>query len=188
MNIKMTLLSDAIFGNGVSVPGEEDISVLLDDHGFPFYRGSTFKGVFREELTGYLIYTGKNESDAEKEVSRLLGRSGSDDAKNRLVFSDLLLSSYVRKEVIKEIGEDKKAEVRDAFTNIRTFTAIDQNGMVRDGSLRMARCVNKGLVFYGSISGIDPDDENIVKDTLGMIKWIGTMRNRGFGKVRIEEV
>ena len=50
MKIKMELLSDAIFGNGMSVPGGEDISVLRDMYGFPYYKGSTFKGVFREEL------------------------------------------------------------------------------------------------------------------------------------------
>ena len=32
MKIKMELLSDAIFGNGMSVPGGEDISVLRDFH------------------------------------------------------------------------------------------------------------------------------------------------------------
>ena len=30
MKIRMELLSDAIFGNGMSIPGGEDISVLKD--------------------------------------------------------------------------------------------------------------------------------------------------------------
>ena len=54
MKIKMTLLSDVVFGNGMSIPGQEDISVLVDGKGFPFYKGGTFKGVFREELERYL--------------------------------------------------------------------------------------------------------------------------------------
>ena len=48
MKIKMELLSDAIFGNGMSVPGGEDISVLRYIYCFTYYIGSTFKGVFRE--------------------------------------------------------------------------------------------------------------------------------------------
>ena len=48
VKIKMTLLSDTIFGNGVSIPGGEDISVLTDENGFPYYKGSSLKGVFRE--------------------------------------------------------------------------------------------------------------------------------------------
>ena len=50
MKIKMELISDAIFGNGASIPGGEDIAVLSDEYGFPYYKGGTFKGVFREEL------------------------------------------------------------------------------------------------------------------------------------------
>ena len=52
MKIKMELLSDVIFGNGMSVPGGEDISVLCDSNGFPYYKGGTLKGIFREELGG----------------------------------------------------------------------------------------------------------------------------------------
>ena len=61
MKIKMQLLSDVIFGSGVSVPGGEDISVLCDKDGFPYYKGSTFKGVFREELERYLQWTEEKE-------------------------------------------------------------------------------------------------------------------------------
>ena len=43
MKIKMELLSDTIFGNGMSVPGGEDISVLHDKHGFPYFKGTTLK-------------------------------------------------------------------------------------------------------------------------------------------------
>ena len=54
MKIKMELLSDAIFGNGMSVPGGEDISVLRDMYGFPYYKGSTFKGVFEKNYIDIL--------------------------------------------------------------------------------------------------------------------------------------
>ena len=185
MKIKMTLLSDAIFGNGISVPGEEDISVQLDDFGFPYYRGSTFKGIFREELTRYLKLTGM--ADPESYVSKLLGESGSDEAENRLVFSDFVLSPGVKKAAIEEIVAKNPVEIKEAVTNVRTFTALNDEGMVEKGSLRMARCINKGLVFYSSIDGVKKDDEDTIKNTLGMIKWIGTLRNRGFGKVKIEE-
>ena len=57
MKIKMELLSDTIFGNGMSIPGGEDISVLSDENGFPYYKGGTFKGIFREELERFLDWT-----------------------------------------------------------------------------------------------------------------------------------
>ena len=54
MKIKMELLSDAIFGNGMSVPGGEDISVLRDMYGFPYYKGSTFKEYFEKNYIDIL--------------------------------------------------------------------------------------------------------------------------------------
>ena len=42
------------------------------------------------------------------------------------------------------------------------------------------------MVFWGEITCLEKDKE-IVKETLGMIKWIGSMRNRGFGRVKITE-
>lgn len=44
--IEMTLLSDAIFGNGLSIPGGEDIATQMDDQGFPYLKGNTLKGIF----------------------------------------------------------------------------------------------------------------------------------------------
>ena len=188
MKIKMTLLSDAIFGNGISVPGEEDISVQCDAHGFPFYRGSTFKGVFREKLIQLMDFEGYDARQKDQEVVRLLGQPGSNLALQGLIFTDFTLSGHVRHRVIEEMGDGNSEEILQVLTNTRTFTALDENGMVKEGTLRVARCVNKGLVFYSSIDGVQPDDLERVRTTLGMIKWLGTMRNRGFGKVRVEEV
>ena len=182
MIIKMTLLSDAIFGNGLSIPGEEDISVLCDKEGFPYYKGGTFKGIFGEEMKRYLALTGSGQEMARK----FLGFGGNDQASDQLIFSDFTISEWVKKQVLKELSSNA-TEIKDALTNIRTFTAVDEEGMVKEGSLRMARCVNKGLVFYSKISGIQPGEEQLIKDVLRMVKWIGTLRNRGFGKVRIEE-
>jgi CRISPR-associated protein Csx10 len=49
----------------------------------------------------------------------------------------------------------------------------------------MARCVNKDLIFYGSVI-CEEDDEAQVRDVLSLMKWIGTMRNRGFGHIRVD--
>ena len=182
IKVKMKLLSDVIFGNGMSVPGAEDISVLHDSNGFPYYKGTTLKGVFREELERYLTWTG--ETDSEKVVDRLLGKSGDDKFSEKLVFNDLLLSEGVRAELLKEIGKNKPNTVLDCLTNLRTFTRINEDGVADTGSLRMARCVNEGLIFYGEIQ-CDSEDVHLVSKVLGLIKWIGTMRNRGFGNVCI---
>lgn len=184
----MHLLSDVIFGNGISVPSGEDISVLHDEQGFPYYKGGTLKGIFREELNRYLDWTMQGEDRETKiaeKMNQLLGSSGEDKENSaKLVFSDFTLSEYVKEKMLEEIGNQKE-KVLDTLTNLRTFTKIDENGIVSDGSLRSVRCVNKGLYFYSEVF-CAKEDEPIVKEVLALIKWIGTMRNRGFGKVKIE--
>lgn len=186
MKIKMELISDAIFGNGASIPGGEDIAVLSDEYGFPYYKGGTFKGVFREELNRYLNWTGLSKEEIENKVTELLGKSGDDSAveEHKLVFSDFCISDAVKECVIEETGQDNPQEILDSLTHLRTFISISEDGMVEKGSLRMARCVNRGLCFYSNISCRQEDGE-LVKEVLSLIKWIGTMRNRGFGKVKI---
>lgn len=189
MKIAMKLLSDTIFGNGESIPGAEDIAVLTDSFGFPYYKGGTFKGVFREELIRFLELSGSSDIEISRKVSDLLGNSGDDEnSSNKLVFSDLTISGNVKQIIAGEMGKERSLEITDLFTNVRTFTAIGENGIVSRGSLRMARCVNKGNVFYGEIL-CNQSEEELVKSVLGMIKYIGSMRNRGFGNVEIcEEV
>ena len=191
MKIKMTLLSDAIPGNGESVPGGEDISVLHDEQGFPYYKGGTLKGIFREELINHYAWTGASETDISAQTSRLLGSGGDDsDLPGKLRFSDLVLSEKVRQIIMKEqIGGKALSsdDILGALSYMRTFTAIDEGGMVKEGSLRYARCLKKGLIFYGEIRCASAD-EGLVREVLSQIKWIGTMRNRGFGRVRIEAI
>ena len=81
MKIRMQLISDVVFGNGESIPGGEDISILSDEHGFPYYKGGTFKGIFREELRNYLTWTMTEADKIDAQMKRLLG-ADSDDKQN----------------------------------------------------------------------------------------------------------
>ena len=76
LTIEMILESDAVFGNGLSIPGGEDIATQMDDQGFPYLKGNTVKGIFREELINLLSWTGKEKSEIEKTVCDLMGEGG----------------------------------------------------------------------------------------------------------------
>ena len=186
MKIKMELMSDAIFGNGMSIPGGEDISVLIDENGFPYYKGSTFKGVFRDESIKYLQWCGKTDKEIAEKIELWFGMNGDDRIinDNKLVFSDFKLSGNVRQMIKNEIKNP--TYILDSLSNLRTFTAIE-NEVVKDGSLRIARCIDRGLVFYSDVH-CDTSDETLIEEILGMIKWIGSMKSRGFGKVCISKV
>jgi CRISPR-associated protein Csx10 len=183
----MKLLSDVVFGNGESVPGGEDIAVLYDTYGFPYYKGSTFKGIFREELDRYLIWNGFDESERKKKTRELLGKSGDDEfSDGKIVFSDFHLSDAVRTNIIKELGYERRQDILDALTHLRVFTSIDEKGMTKQGSLRIGRCVNKGLYFYSEIK-CGKEDIALVSEVIAQIKAVGTMRSRGFGRVKVME-
>ena len=182
MKINMELLSDTILGNGLSIPGAEDISVTRDAHGFPYLGGNTLKGLFRDKLQQYLFWQGYSKEDIDMTCTRLLGTGGEDrnDA-NKLIFSDLVIPASIQQIVINEIGSDPDT-VLSSMSHLRTFTALDEAGSVKTGSLRQARCINKGISFEGRIECQEADRE-LVTNVLQCIKQIGTMRHRGFGTV-----
>ena len=135
----------------------------------------------------YLEWT-QNENP-KKEVDRLMGFGGDDNVLNtdKIVFSDFCISDKVKDIVLAEIGENQSDQVLDACTHLRTFTSISEDGSVKEGSLRIGRCVDKGLYFYSELN-CQEKDVKVIEEVLKLIKWIGTMRNRGFGKVKITVV
>ena len=115
-----------------------------------------------------------------------MGFGGDDNVLNndKIVFSDFCISDKVKDIVLAEIGENQPDQVLDACTHLRTFTSISEDGSVKEGTLRIGRCIDKGLCFYSELN-CQKKDEELVIGVLKLIKWIGTMRNRGFGKVKI---
>ncbi len=199
MKVKIKLLSDAIFGSGQSIPGGEDIAVCHDAYGFPYISGSSVKGVLREEIENYFEWIQKENSKSC--IEEIFGCTGdktdrnkmNEDRQDRLTVSDFVIPLSIRKAVTEELeilDEDKKQRsmdfVLELFTDIRTFTRIE-DGKCKDGSLRNARCIKKGLIFEGEIL-CRIGDEELIRECLSYVKWLGTMRTRGFGNVVLEGV
>ena len=167
LHVIMELLSDTIFGSGYSVPGGEDIAVCKDSMGYPFLKGSTFKGLLRESLENWLVWTSGDVAD----LNALLGESdwSAPTSERRLHLTQLCL-----------LNPPEDAE--SCYTN-RTFTSL-KDGVVKHGTLRTTACLCTGLRFHGFIECTE-DDTVLIGHALSGIKWVGTMRSRGFGHVRI---
>lgn len=190
MIVKIKLLSDGIFGSGRSIPGGEDIGILTDEYGFPYISGTNVKGNLRETMSNMLSW--KNESDGK--VEELFGMANreslEDENRQKIYVSDFMLPLSVRKAVCEELEIDtvkkrnaRREQVTDLFTELRTFTRLE-DGVSAKGSLRDARCVVQDTVFLGEIQ-CPKDREEIVKESLAYLKWLGSMRTRGFGAVEV---
>ena len=167
LRLTMELQSDTILASGFSTPGGEDISVCQDDAGYPYLKGSTLKGLLRESLENWLIWTGGNLSDADE----LLGVSGWDGTADR------------RRVQLTSLTLDNPPKEAESCYGLRTFTSL-KDGVVKEGTLRTASYVRAGLIFSGSLT-CSRDDVPLLISALKGIKWVGTMRSRGFGRVRI---
>lgn len=178
MIVKIKLLQDTIFGSGMSVPGGEDSSVNYDKDGYPYLKGSTFRGVFREEFENYLYWTGKDSAEKQSIIADIFGNGGYElENRRKIYISDFMIPKEIREEI-------KEEYILDALTNLRVFTSLE-NGVAKSGSLRTIRCINKGLAFYGEIE-CEEEDRDLIKEVLSYVKWLGSMRTRGFGKVKVE--
>lgn len=167
LQIRLELLSDTIFGSGHSIPGGEDIAVCQDENGYPYLKGTTFKGLLRESMQNLLEWSGGSMDTLEELLGKKewTGTAGG----RRLHLTPLIL-------------EGKPDESETCYDH-RTFTSLE-NEVVKTGTLRSAVCVCRGLTFTGRIF-CEEQDVPLVRESVLGIKWLGTMRNRGFGHVKV---
>lgn len=163
--ILMELLSDTIFGSGFSIPGGEDIAVCRDQNGFPYLKGSTLKGLLSESCENLSAWGGTDAGTA----AALFGDEGWSGAADgrRLMLTGLTLC-------------DPPQDAAECYAN-RAFTALN-GGVAKTDTLRTAACVRSGLRFAGSIE-CDEAHVALMHDILAGVKWLGTLRSRGFGRV-----
>lgn len=164
--VAMELCSDAIFGSGYSIPGGEDVAVCRDENGFPYLKGATWKGLLRESLENLNAWGVGSEED----TAALLGEEG---------WTGLADGRHVRLTHLKL--QKPPGDPEDCF-DLRTFTSLEE-GVVKTGTLRTAACVRAEQTFSGQLE-CSQKDLPLIRDALAGIKWVGTQRSRGFGRVR----
>lgn len=185
--IQVKLLTEAIFGSGYSIPGSVDLEIVHDEYGLPYMKAKTFKGNFREAMEDVITFIGNKKYETIKD--KLLGKEG--DGLNTwrtIKFSHCTLSKNITDVLKYGVDEEiiKTSEVKEALTNIRSFTSVEDSGAYREGSLRHMRVVKKDLVFYVNLYS----NEKLTEEELGLLaitskyfRHIGTMRTRGKGEV-----
>lgn len=185
--IEVKLLTETIFGSGHSIPSSVDLEVVHDEYGLPFMKAKTFKGNFRDAMSDIVNFLGNEKYECLEE--RLLGQEndGTNSWKT-LKFSDCMLNENIRNILTYGVNEGtiNPLEVKEALTEVRNFTSVEDDGSYKEGSLREMRVVKKGLAFYVKLycdRGLLEDELGLLAITSKYLRHIGTMKTRGKGEV-----
>lgn len=193
MQVEVTLLSPLELGSG-KADVVLDSEAVHDKYGMPFFPGKRFKGLLYESALELVEISG-GAWFAEDEVNALFGHGSSDTVALRI--DNLTLPDYEKKQEQWQYLQETFPELFDkdalweSYTSIRYQTAIDENGIADDGSLRNLRVVDADLMdadlkFTGSISLLQdvPKAQEILAKALLNLRYAGAKRNRGCGHIR----
>lgn len=202
MTIKIELLSPLQLSSG-----REDIihdsDAVHDSYGVPYFPGKRLKGLLYESALE-LVEMGAKFN--KRDIDILFGNIG----ETRIRIDNFYLKGSTEAEDAEDAEkirsswsylENKYPEIFNtenvwqSYTEVRHQTKIDEaTGTAEDKSLRNMRVVQKGkrLAFIGDIyllAGANRinDDEIIVEQALLNLRFAGSKRNRGFGRIKCKK-
>ncbi|NLG81146.1 MAG: hypothetical protein GX490_01290 [Bacilli bacterium] len=194
MKIKVTLISDLCTGTGDSFAGFIDIDTVVDENGIPYIPGRRFKGLLRDASIELLDFT--NSPFTLEDINALYGETGKFDS-GALELTNGYIENY--EQITSELNELKKTNeyapfyksefITDIYTRLITQTTIERSKRsAKEGSLRVSRVVNRGLVFYFDLYLKDKRLLPLLQDSCKVLRHMGLNRTRGFGEIRCELV
>jgi len=184
-NITIKLLSDTIVGSAEGFSTIVDTDVVFDDVGIPYIPAKRIKGIIRENTQEIL-----NVINSDVNIDEIFGKEGETFEDTKFFISNLYIEDYEKnKNILTQFINEKniltKDEVISSFTSIRSQTAIDEDtGVAKRNSLRISRVLKKGIEFTGSLIFNEKFEKELGLACLNT-RRIGTMRNRGFGEVKV---
>lgn len=181
-------LTDTMLGSGLSVPGLIDNDIRYDDQGIPYMNAKTMKGLLGRQIRW--IHELFPDEFKNVNLSVLLGSPDVDGEKRngKLHFTALHLPNGIVSALQKAVKENKitKNELLDGITVMYSYTALDENGIAKDHSLRRVRMIKKGFLFETEIytEQLAPAEEKLLCWSVSALQHIGTYKSKGKGLVR----
>lgn len=170
--------SDWHCGSGLAAGADVDALVIKDKDGLPYVPGKTIKGLLREAVD--VISPGKGNYWFGTEESGFgVG------IKSSLFFSNAVMLDEEREPIVKN-------KVSEYMYRTISSTAIDDNGIAKDNSLRKIQvtvpCELKGeiIIMVEKSEEQEKELEDIFSKAFQYIKRLGVGRNRGLGRCTIE--
>lgn len=194
--LRLETLSDTIVGSAQAYGTIIDNDIVYDSMGLPYIPAKRIKGIFRNAAEELLAAEGGAKLiGKDLDLNKVFGVMGSNAPEPKIVFTNLQLEDiedihhwlkYLQETYPYAINS---ALVSDHFTDVRAQTAIDPlTGTAKEHSLRSGRVLLRGFCFEGEIELSEASEE--LKRLFAVlslyIERMGSKRNRGFGKIRLE--
>lgn len=183
---KITFHSEWHCGSGLTSGSDLDALVVKDAEGFPFIPGKTIKGLMKEAAVEMISVKGENIKESTF-ITELFGYFDEKPAekseihtKGKAFFSNAALNAELR-------NETKEAGLTDFFFRDVASTAIGDNGIAKQHSLRRMETVIP-CELVGTIFDVDEKYKSDLKKCLKYVKRLGQNRNRGLGRCTLKVV
>lgn len=175
-------------GSGEGWSSLIDSDIVFDGYGLPLLPARRLKGLLREsamevkemsELSGLALFQ-ESDIDALFGTPYQAGLLSIYDFRLKEVAATIPWLEWAFDRYHKIVSAEA---VLDAFTTVRQQTAIQDNGIARDNSLRTIRVLNPGRVFSGEVEvrSKEPVFGQVLALACANLRRAGSMRNRGFG-------
>lgn len=166
-----------------------DADVIYHPSGFPFIPARRVKGLLRESMEEVLEMHGKNNEEIKGTLISVFGTGGSQVNEGKLVIDNLYIVSW--EAVLTEIKQHRHPAfqpdlIKSFFTSEIQQTAIGEDEVAKDKSLRNYRVINPGHSFEAVITALEAltsDEWDYLQKAVRNLRYAGTRRNRGFGKI-----
>jgi len=176
----ITFLSEWHAGSGLSSGAEADALVIKDKNNLPYLPGKTFKGLLKDVFEDFNEV--QNDLISRDFITTYFGDFDINDNKSHkgsLFFSNATLSEIEQKEVSRKMSEF-------LYKNIAS-TKINESGVAVNGSLRTIEvCIP--LTLVGEIEGVATEDVIKFEKALHYLRHLGSNRNRGLGRCKIQKI
>lgn len=169
---KIEFFSNWHCGSGLAAGADVDAIVIKDSESLPFVPGRTMKGLLRDAA--------ENLYEESEIINQVFGISGDKDEhhEGKSYFTNAVLSKEESKYIV---SQNLTRHLYQTFAS----TAIDENGIAKDNSLRKIETVVP-CTLQGHILNVPDEAVSVLENAAKMIKRMGTGRNRGYGRCCIK--
>ncbi|MYK17326.1 hypothetical protein F4055_04045 [Candidatus Poribacteria bacterium] len=196
--LKIKLISPLTSAAGEGRVGVVDTEVAFDDLGLPIIPGRRLKGLWRDAYRD-VVESWQQCGQDTTSVEQIFGDSGQGthdgdacihianaELKNTTSLKEWL--EYLQHDKVRKLHPD---DVVQHYATVRSQTAIERlTGSAKENTLRLTRTLKSGLVFWARVNfnEITPDPALLNALALGAVslKYMGTARTRGLGKVNCQ--